>query len=181
MATSPTTPRSEWKSDPRSPAGIFMGSFKLPLPGGKEPVMVGINAYRFPATDAARASLKNTLLYYADYAYVGDITIGGNAYHAVLTNDMSDGDFRGANSATGRSGVRLMIDLNNDGKFDSRAETFDARKPFNIKGTTWELADLAAPPVISRSPSPRKRRRDPPPAGSFPRARCHRLHGHDDG
>jgi thiol-disulfide isomerase/thioredoxin len=37
-----------------------------------------------------------------------------------------------------------MVDLNGDGKFDSRGEMFDSVKPFNVKGTTWKLADMTA-------------------------------------
>ena len=124
---------------------IYMGSFQLPLPTeAKAPTMVTLRCYRFDPSDKNRASLKSTLLYYGDYAYTGHITLSGVAYRSVLVNDLSDGDFRGTTPTTGRSGVRLMIDLNKDGSFDSMAETFDAKKPFNIKGTTWELADLTA-------------------------------------
>ena len=35
------------------------------------------------------------------------------------------------------------MDVNGNGKFDGRGESFDAAKPFNIGGTTWELADIA--------------------------------------
>jgi len=40
--------------------------------------------------------------------------------------------------------VRLLIDLDRDGRFASRGEMFDAKKPFNINGTTWEVADLTS-------------------------------------
>ena len=136
-------PAAKWTKDPKN--NIYMGSFQLPLPGeGDKPTMVTLRCYRFDPNDPNRASLKTTMLYYADYVYAGEITIGGVAYRSVLVNDLSDGDFRGAQSANGQSGVRLMIDLNKDGNFDFKAETFDVRKPFNIKGTTWELADLTA-------------------------------------
>jgi len=39
------------------------------------------------------------------------------------------------------NGVRLL-DLNNDHRFDFRSETFDVAKPFNVGGTTWQIADM---------------------------------------
>ena len=78
--------------------------------------MVTLRCYRFDPNDAARASLKTTVLYYADYVYTGEITIGNVAYRTVLVNDLCDGDFRGTVSPNGRSGVRLLADLNKDGK-----------------------------------------------------------------
>jgi thiol-disulfide isomerase/thioredoxin len=121
----------------------FSGGFKLPLAVGDKPEMVNLGAYRFDKNDPQRAQLKDTFLYYSDYAYEGDVTLGGKTYHAMLTDDLASGDFRGGKGKDG-SGVRLMVDLNGDGKFDSRGEMFDAVKPFNVKGTTWKLADMTA-------------------------------------
>src|SRR6185436_18853776 len=42
------------------------------------------------------------------------------------------------------SGVRLPVDTKADGKFDPRRESFAVKKPFNVGGTTWELAGLTA-------------------------------------
>jgi len=141
---------AEWNKQIRDGANgtkltMYMGSFKLPLQTGDKPTPVSLGTYRFDKKDPQRASLKNTLFYYTDYAYEGEISIDGKAYHAVLVNDMADGDFSGA-AAQGpnASAVRLMIDLNGDGKFDSRSETFAVNKPFNLKGTTWELANLTS-------------------------------------
>jgi thiol-disulfide isomerase/thioredoxin len=123
----------------------YSGSMQLPLQTPGTPTLVTLGAYRFDKNDPARAAMKNVLMYYVDYGYSGDINIGGATYHAMLVNDNADGDFRGTEpTAKTRSGTRLMVDINGDGKFDGRAETFDARKPFNIKGTTYELADLTA-------------------------------------
>jgi thiol-disulfide isomerase/thioredoxin len=123
----------------------YMGDFKLPLAGaGDKPELVNLGAYRFDKNDPQRAQLKDTFLYYTDYAYEGDVTLGGKSYHAMLTDDLATGDFRGKQAAQGGSGVRLLVDLNGDGKFDPRGEMFDAAKPFNVKGTTWKLADVTA-------------------------------------
>ena len=136
---------TEWKKQTNGGRTMYFGSFKLPLAGdASKPVLVNLSAYRFDPTDPARAALSHTLLYYADYACDGQIKIGNASYHAVLTNDAADGDFRGTSDAGPFTGGRLMIDLNHDGKFDPRAETFNAKNPFNIKGTTWKVADLTA-------------------------------------
>ena len=37
-----------------------------------------------------------------------------------------------------------MLDLNNNGKFEHKGETFDVAQPFNIGGTTYEIAGLNA-------------------------------------
>jgi len=123
---------------------MYNGSFKLPLQTGDKPTMVSISAYRFDKNDPQRANLKTTLLYYSDYAYDGQITLADAKYHAMLADDMASGDFRGTKDSPNGSRVRLLIDLNGDGAFSPRGEMFDAAKPFNIKGTSWVLADLSA-------------------------------------
>jgi len=119
----------------------YFGNIQLPIGTGEKSLPVSLGAYRFDRNDPNRRALKDTFLYYSDYAMDGHITLGGATYHAMLSDDTASGDFRG--KAGPRSGVRLLIDINGDGKFDPRFEVFDARKPFNIKGTTWELADLS--------------------------------------
>ena len=54
----------------------------------------------------------------------------------------SSGDFRGHSDGK-TSGIKLLVDLNGDGKFDRRAETFDSHKPFTVSGTTYELAEMS--------------------------------------
>jgi thiol-disulfide isomerase/thioredoxin len=150
-------PAAEWKvREMAMPNGQkmkqFSGSFKLPLTVGDKPEMVNLGAYRFDKNDPQRAMLKDTFLYYSDYAYEGDVTLNGKKYHAMLTDDMASGDFRGpqagaakaAAAGPGGSGIRLLIDVNGDGQFDSRGEMFDASKPFNIKGTSWKVSEMTA-------------------------------------
>ena len=107
----------------------------------KLPAHLGM--YRFDKTDPSRAALKDVVLYYCDYAYQGEVTIGGKAYKAMLTDDAASGDFRGTDNEKG-SGVQLRIDVNGNGTFDRKGESFDVRQPFNIGGTTYEIADMAA-------------------------------------
>ncbi len=142
-------PACTWtKKTVQGPGGkeltMYNGSFKLPLQTGDKPAMVSLSAYRFDKNDPQRAALKTTFLYYCDYAYDGEITLAGAKYHAMLTDDLASGDFRGKKNAPNGSGVRLLIDVNGDGKFNPRGEMFDATKPFNIKGNSWVLADVTA-------------------------------------
>ena len=123
----------------------YSGTMQVPLATNGTSTLVTLGAYRFDKNDPARAAMKNVLMYFNDYAYDGQLKVGDSTYHAMLVNDNTDGDFRGnVPTEKTRSGTRLLIDIDGDGKFHGRAETFDARKPFNIKGTTYELADLTA-------------------------------------
>jgi peroxiredoxin len=110
----------------------------LGLGGSKDPASIGV--YIFDKNDADREQLKNVLLYYTDYAYEGEVKVGTKAYKAMLTDDMARGDFRGMPGE--RSGVRLFIDVNGNGKFDKRGESYDVTKPFNIGGTTYEIKGM---------------------------------------
>jgi peroxiredoxin len=38
--------------------------------------------------------------------------------------------------------VKLLIDVNGNGKFESRGESFDIRKPFAIAGKTYQISDM---------------------------------------
>ncbi|MBU6412375.1 MAG: TlpA family protein disulfide reductase [Planctomycetes bacterium] len=110
---------------------------------------VNINMYRFDKNDPTRAQLKDVLLYYRDYALEGEVTVGGKSMKAMLADDMTTGDYRGKAIETkdgkeSASGVNLMIDVNGNGKFDRKGESFDVRKPFNIGGTTYEVKELDA-------------------------------------
>src|ERR1043166_422111 len=102
---------------------------------------VKIALYRFDKNDTARAAFTNTLFYYGDYARVGKVTIGSKSYEAILSDSWSSGDFRGEKDKQGGL-VSLLLDLNDDGKFDPRREGFDVTKPFNIGGTTYEIKGM---------------------------------------
>jgi peroxiredoxin len=139
-------PPAEWKvRDVPEPGGKSfkqsMGGVLLPVKYGDETLKLHLSMYRFDKDDARRARLKNTLLYYRDYARAGEVKLGEKTYHAILSDDLATGDFRG-NSATNNSGVALLLDLNADGKY-GKGERFDARKPFNVAGTTFEVAELS--------------------------------------
>jgi len=123
---------------------MFSGGATVRVPYGGESKDLHIEMYRFDKHDPQREALKTTLLYYADYAMVGELPLSGRTYAAMLTDDGVRGDFRGPQAGEKGAGVQLLIDVNGDGKFDRRREGFAVNKPFNIGGTTYELAGLTA-------------------------------------
>ena len=114
---------------------------KIPFASGGADARLGM--YRFDKSDSARAPLMDSMFYHRDYALKGHVKFTDKALPAILSDEMATGDFRGKDGGQ-FSGVLLVVDLNADGKFDSRREGFDVKKPFNIGGTTWELANLTA-------------------------------------
>lgn len=114
---------------------------KIPFASGPQDAQLGV--YRFDKNDAQRAALMDSIFYYRDYGLKGDLKLGDKTYPSMLVDELVTGDFRGKTDETS-SGIRLLVDSNNDGKFDGRRESYDSRKPFNIGGTTWELTDITA-------------------------------------
>ena len=149
-------PELEWKKREYPSQGKtftqYMGKIKLPLGKDDKSPIVSLGAYRFDPSDPGRAQFKTTLFYYRDYALDGDITFGDKKYHAILTDDKATGDF----SAKGADAPRLMIDRNNDGKYDFRSETFDVTKAFNIDGTVWKITDRTVDGKITLAQSAEK-------------------------
>lgn len=93
------------------------------------------------------------------YAFVdsgrrGFVQVGPHRYRAELRDLLHRGDFSAAPDAEGR-GIRLVLDVNGNGKFDSRGETFTVGKPFRIGGQTYD-ARVPKPDgsVIEIAPSP---------------------------
>ncbi len=117
------------------------GSAMVDIGEPNKPLLVSISMYRFDKNDPARASQKNVLLYYRDYAYEGTLSLGGTQFKTMLSDEQATGDFRGGKQE--QSGAMLLLDVNQNGKFDAKGESFDVRKPFNVGGTTWEIADMA--------------------------------------
>lgn len=121
-------PAAEWEE--KGEGAKYSGGFQLPLGAGDKAELATFKAYRFDPADPKRAQLKNTLLYYSDYFYDGDVTLGGKKYKAMLI-DLA---------AAGPGGAqKFFIDINGDGQFAQRGEVFDTGKPFNVSGTTWDL------------------------------------------
>lgn len=146
-------PAAEWTAkETKGPDGtattMHTGSAMIDIGEPGSPVLVSVSMYRFDKSDPKRESLRSTLLYYRDYAYSGTLAIQGKSYKAMLADDSTSGDFRGreiskgASSADGGSGSVLFVDINDNGTFEPKGESFDVRKPFHVGGETWKIDGL---------------------------------------
>src|SRR5262249_9189031 len=93
-------PQAEWTgkaapSDSGQTLTQYNGGASIELGTPDHPFPAHLGMYRFDKNDPNRPQLKNTLLYYADYAYEGDITLGEKTFKAMLVDRMATGDFRG--------------------------------------------------------------------------------------
>ena len=60
---------------------------------------------------------------------------GGKSIRVALDGYGAGGDYRGR--------VALRLDLDGNGRFVQRGESFDIAKPFNVGRTTYEIADMS--------------------------------------
>jgi len=97
---------------------------------------------RYGKTASNPAAFREMLFYSRDYAWAGDVKLGGKSFSAMLLDEAATGDFRAAQGKS--SNVRFLIDVDGDGRFDPRRENLDARDPFNVGGTTYEIAEMKA-------------------------------------
>lgn len=74
---------------------------------------------------------------FVDYGRRGTVRVGEHRYRAELRDYLHRGDFSAAPDEAGR-GIRLVLDVNGNGIFDSRGESFTVGKPFRIGGQTYE-------------------------------------------
>ncbi|HEY3861277.1 MAG TPA: TlpA disulfide reductase family protein [Verrucomicrobiae bacterium] len=140
-------PPAEWQGRPQKAGDgttltTYMGGAKLQVPYDSGKKDLHLVMYRFDKNDAGRAALKDNLFYYRDYGLAGNASLGGKTYHALLLDEGATGDFRPPKD-TDKPAVNLFLGLNNNGKFD-RGESFNVAKPFNVGGTTYEVASLTA-------------------------------------
>jgi peroxiredoxin len=158
-------PAAEWKGQSQKrPSGEVVtscegGAFIRLMLGDKPvPAHLGMSrVFRSAKNHSSSNPPVQLLFFYTDYGYEGEIALGDVTYKAMLVDQYAMGDFRGTAGPFGSteelkpgavrpsgSGVELMIDVNKNGRFDSKGERFDVQKPFNIKGTTYEIAGLPA-------------------------------------
>jgi peroxiredoxin len=78
-----------------------------------------------------------SLYAFVDYGRRGTVRVGPHRYRAELRDLLHRGDFSLTPDEAGR-GIRLVLDINGNGKFDSRGESFTVGKPFRIAGQTYE-------------------------------------------
>jgi len=141
-------PPPVWRGQPaRATNGLtytnYSGGADLQLAYGAENLKLHLGLRRADRRAVRPGMPTNILGYYRDYGRIGDLSLGGKIYHAMLLDKLVTGDFRPAKSDT-NAGIMLFLDLNNDGKFDRNGESFDAAKPFNIAGTTYRVAGMTA-------------------------------------
>lgn len=130
-------PPTNWSSRKSASTTTWSGAGQVTIDYGAEKRTLGLNIYRFDKNDPNRKSLASTVLYYRDYGLSGDVMIGDKSFKALLSDDTSRGDFTG-------NDVVLLLDINGDGHFDTKSERFVTSKPFNIGGTTYEIAGMTA-------------------------------------
>jgi len=89
-----------------------------------------------------------TIDYRGEWGRRGKVDLGSGPMDALLFDEMATGDYRGSQGGND-SGVRLLIDLDKDGKF-SRGEAFDPSKPFKALDASWMVRELDASGVSFR-------------------------------
>ncbi|HXJ60112.1 MAG TPA: TlpA disulfide reductase family protein [Verrucomicrobiae bacterium] len=140
-------PGATWtkKSTPGSAGtmvSIYVGEAKVTFPFEHGPREGQVGFSRRDRSDGA-AGVPNELYYFREYFLLGRLKLGDKTYRAALVDEYVRGDFRGEEDPE-FSGVRLFFDFNDDSTFELTRESVDVRKPFNLGGTTWEVADLTA-------------------------------------
>lgn len=140
-----------YRNDPKGPLLTrYMGSIKVSFGAFKDAV---IPFYKFDKMDTGRKALGSTILYYPDYYMEGTLDLNGKKMRTLLVDRTGNGTFTGTpiSKTSPSSGVQLFVDINGDGKFHPKAETFDAAKPFNIGGTSYILS-LGSKVALKKSP-----------------------------
>jgi hypothetical protein len=95
---------------------------------------VGVILYRFAKGDPAHEDFANALGVQPDFGSSGEARLGTSTHRVMLIDDSCAGNFTAANAS-----LRLLIDVSQDGRFDSGYELFSCKEPFNIGGTTYEV------------------------------------------
>ncbi|MFO0923226.1 MAG: TlpA disulfide reductase family protein [Pirellulales bacterium] len=111
-------PAIEWKMNPNN---MYQGSTKIQLSkdqSGK------IFLYRFDPSDKARASLKDTVLFYTDFGSEFTYSLDGKEFKSFVS---------GAVSAE----QPLWVDRDGNGKQSRRFEMAKIGEPFNFTGSTY--------------------------------------------
>lgn len=83
-----------------------------------------------------------SLTYRGEWGRRGKIRVGGQEHDALLFDELAGGDYRGSLGGND-SGVRLLIDLNDNGRFE-RDEAFDPAKEFAVEGHACRVESLEA-------------------------------------
>lgn len=116
----------------------YTGYVDLPLKSAPGQPRVRLGLYRFDKADPVNGQYAGTLFCYADYGFDGTVTLGGVSYRAALTDDSVTGV-----PGSAAQGCSLLIDVDSDGRFTAERERFDAAKPIELLGGSFEVTDLA--------------------------------------
>lgn len=119
----------------------YSGSATFQVAYGDQKRDFELMLYRF--NKSQREDARTSLFGSRSWAWTGQITLAGKTYRAALDDALSTGDFRGKREGKS-SGVFLVVDVNSNGRLELNGERFDVRKPFNIGGASYEIADLTA-------------------------------------
>ena len=75
--------------------------------------------------------------------HVGTLNVAGKTYRIALVDSNANAVFDNYEHADDKpANVNLMIDRNDDGKFDPVKERFDLAKPFRLAGGAYEVASV---------------------------------------
>lgn len=83
-----------------------------------------------------------SLTYHGEWYREGQVTLGGRSCRAVLFDELARGSYVGAKGGND-SGVRLYVDLNGNGKFDRRGESFDPWRAFKVGGVVYRVREMS--------------------------------------
>lgn len=115
---------------------------RFPSGGGELVRLLDISMDVRLARSEAGGPVGYSLTYRGEWGRRGSVDLGAGPMDALLFDEMAMGDYRGSQGGND-SGVRLLIDLDKDGKF-SRGEAFDPSKPFKALDARWMVRDLEA-------------------------------------
>ena len=133
-------PPIEWKvhrsPNPDGPDFTkYRGRVMLLIQSGGKPLEFGLQMQRMAKDNPYFKSDADFLAYWRDYARTGYVTLGGKNIRAALDNLNTSGDYRDR--------AALRLDLDGNGRFMDRGESFGITKPFNVGGTTYEIIDMS--------------------------------------
>lgn len=114
------------------------------LPSSTGPRRGHLRFYRNPPIVGA-SSPKETIYYYCDYGFVGEIKVGDKTIRTAIDDAGNNGLFR--ITADTRSAPLVALDLNGDGK-PGPGEMFMATSPFAVGGKYWNLTNLTLDGVV---------------------------------
>jgi hypothetical protein len=121
----------KWQLRPNPRVESYAGQAAFNVAYGEESAPLTVKFY----------SMEGKLFYYRDYGRVGQVTLGGKAYQALLDDNMTTGDFRTGPTSSHR-GTMLLLDQ--AGRFDVTRPAFDVERPIKVDGVSYEVTGMTA-------------------------------------